>query len=472
MQGGFSRALRVGTILIAVGAWEWLAQGQDRPLGGAQPAAQPSTVAPSPRTFGLVQCLSLAEQNHPNIWAAQARLRGMHAQLDEARSAPFTQFTLTGGLGVAPTVRGNDLYSPNTDYALNSNLGLGYRVALEGVIPLWTFGKITNTWRAAEAQIKVGEGDVNKQRGLVKLDVRKAYFGLQLSRDAGILLGEAVEKLDKALEHQAKELADGNGDEVDLLKLKTFRYELEARRSEARRYEAIALASLKFLTGQGDGFDIPSQPLKPYDKPLMPVARYLEAARLHRPEVNMLRAGLVAREAQVDLARSKYWPDVGIGLSGAWSRAPEVTDQQNPFVRDDANYLRYGAGLVLRWQLDFLPNAARVRQAQAQLEELRQTERYALGGIGVEIETAFAQVADAQGRERAYGEAQKTARRWMIAVQQGIDVGTREDGDLIDPARQWATQRYNHLTAIMDLNMAWAQLALATGWEQIAPGGG
>src|SRR5262249_3177370 len=64
----------------------------------------------APRGVPLRRCLELAERNHPNIFAARARLRGMRGQLDEARFTPFSQFTVTGGLGLAPTVRGTDLY--------------------------------------------------------------------------------------------------------------------------------------------------------------------------------------------------------------------------------------------------------------------------------------------------------------------------------------------------------------------------
>jgi outer membrane protein TolC len=395
----------------------------------------------------------------------------MRGQLDEARFTPFSQFAVIGGLGIAPTIRGNDLYSPNTEVSLSSSMGVAWRIGIEGVVPLWTFGKMTNLWHAAEAQIQVGEGDVAKQKNQIKMDVRRAYFGLQLSRDAGGLLAEAADALDKGLEHLDSEVKAGNADEIDLYKLRTFRYEIEGRKAEARRYEGIALSSLRFLTGEGEGFDIVREPLRVAKRQLGPVAQYLQAARVNRPEVNMLRAGLIAREAQVALARSKYFPDLGLGLSATWARAPLVTDQLNPFVRDDANYLRYGAALVLRWQVDFLPNAARVEQAKAQVEELRETERYALGGIGVEVETAYAQLLDAQAREQAYGAAQRTARQWVIAIQQGIDVGTKEDADLVDAAKQWAQQRYNHLTAVMDVNLAWSSLSLATAWDDIAPGG-
>jgi hypothetical protein len=56
----------------------------------------------------------------------------------------------------------------------------------------------------------------------------------------------------------------------------------------------------------------------------------------------------------------------------------------------------------------------------------------------------------------------------MIRVTQGIDVGTTEERDLVDPARQYALYRYNYLTALMDYNLAIANLALATGRDAIA----
>jgi outer membrane protein TolC len=147
--------------------------------------------------------------------------------------------------------------------------------------------------------------------------------------------------------------------------------------------------------------------------------QYLSAARLYRPEINMARAGVVARKAQLRLEQSRYFPDLALGLSAKWARAPEVEDQLNPYVRDDGNYLRYGAALVLRWKLDFLPQSARLAQAQAQLEEMRATERFALGGVGVEVEQAFAEAADAARRLDAYTRATSYARQWLIKVQQG-----------------------------------------------------
>ena len=257
----------------------------------------------------------------------------------------------------------------------------------------------------------------------------------------------------------------GEGDDIELIKLKMYREDLVVKESEARRHEAQALAGLRFLTGVRGQFDIADRPLKKNPHTLAPLARYLEAARLFRPEINMARAGIAARNAQLRLERSRYYPDLAVGLSAKWAKAPEVTDQQNPFVHDGGNYFHYGAALVLRWKLDFLPQSARVAQAAAQVEEIRATERYALGGVAVEVENAYIEARDAQKRLDAHTRALKLAKQWLIKVQQGIDVGTFEEEDIADPAKEYALKRFNQLSAIFDYNVAVAKLAQATGWD-------
>jgi outer membrane protein TolC len=432
------------------------------------PPSDPGDAAPPPsRGLTLRQCLDLADRNHPNILAAQARLEGMRAQLDEARTAPFSAFTLTAGAGPAPTFRGGQIYTQDREVGLNANLGMAWQASLTGTIPLWTFGKITSLRRAAEAQIDVGKGEAQKARNAVKMDVRRAYFGVQLAREAKALLGEAEEKLKKALDPLKKKVEEGDGDEIDLIRLQMAQAELEGRSAEAHRAEQVALAALRFYTGVA-ALEVSAEPLKPPRHELAALDDYQQAALRHRPELKMARAGLVARRAQVDLARAKLFPDVGVSLFGSYSRAPEITDQLNPFVRDDANFLRYGLALGVRWSLDFLPAQARIRQSEAQLDEMQQTARLATSGVATEVEKAHAEAVEQKKKADAFQRASKLARQWMIRVAQGIDIGTAEERELIDPARQYALHRYSYLAALMDYNLAIANLALVTGNDAIA----
>ncbi|HVY27519.1 MAG TPA: TolC family protein [Polyangiaceae bacterium] len=417
--------------------------------------------------YSLERCIALTLQNYPRIHEARQRLEYRKGQRLQSWTQPYSEFNVTGGLGIAPEVRGTTIYSPDTDVAFSSHMGLGWSIGIDGVIPLWTFGKITNLWDAADAQVKVAEQDIEKEKNNIKLDVRRAYYGVQLARDAMALMREAESRVDKYLGTLEKKVKTGDADEAAFYKLKMNRADLTARHSEARQKEAIALASLKFLTGVKGELTLPERPLVRVRQALSPLATYLSAARLHRPEINMARAGLIAREAQVRMEQARYYPDLGLGVSARWAKAPGVTDQTNPFVHDTANVIAYGAALVLRYKLDFLPTAARVAQAQAQLEELRATERYALGGVAVEVETAFREAEDAERRLDAYAEAASYAKKWLILVQQGIDVGTNDEEDIVDPAKEWALKRFAVMAATYDYNVAVGKLAMVTGWEGV-----
>ncbi|HEX4475633.1 MAG TPA: TolC family protein [Polyangiaceae bacterium] len=473
--GPFVPLLAVSVGMATTAAWG-APDSSPVPAPAPAEAPPPSPATPMPavalgarHAYTLAECLRFAESNYPKVHEAGAQLDRMRAQLFEVRMLPFGGFTATAGVALAPTVSGTAFYSPNTDAAITSSMALAWRVGIDGAVPLWTFGKISNAIDAAKAQVKVGEENVQKSKNEVRLTVRQAFYGVELARDARSLVDDALERVDKYLPRVEEKVKNGDGDDIQLLKLKIHRAELIARRSEAERQERVALSGLRFLTGMGAELDVPDEPLKPLHRVLGPVSQYLTAARLFRPEVNMARAGVVARRAQVELEKARFFPDFALALSASRSYAPEVADQLNPFVRDDANYLRYGFGLVLNWKLDFLPQAARVAQARAQLEEIRATERYALGGVGVEVETAFAETEDAAKRLEAWTDAARFAKQWLVKVQEGIDVGTFNDEDIVDPAKEYALKRFYQMSATLDYNMALAKLALATGWDAVAP---
>ena len=421
-------------------------------------------------SYSLPRILELADGNHPNIAMARSKVKQARAQLDEAHWAPFSQFKLTGGVAIVPTLAGNNVYSPNTDVSLTSSLGVGWRAGIEGVIPLWTFGKISNLWEAADANVKLNEAMVERDRDAVRVDVRKAFFGLQLARDSQLLLKDVRSAIDKGQAALQKQIDKDEGDPIDLLKLQTYASEIDIRDAEVMRYVNVALAGLRFYTGVPD-LDIGDEPIHPPRHQLGHITRYLQAAGLYRPEMAMVKAGINARQAQVQLARAGLFPDIGIGLQMGVSAAPQIADQLNPYVVDPGNYFHYSAALVFQWKLDFLPQTAKIRFAEAELDEIHAQQRFALGGVAAEVELAYAEVVDWKKRVDIYARAVQTAKRWLVMVQAGIDVGTIADKELLDPAKAYALNRGNQLNAIMELDMAMSRLAKATGWDAIAPDG-
>src|SRR5580692_1028866 len=91
----------------------------------------PPPSLPTGHAYSLAECLALADRNHPNLWAARARLAYVHAQLDEATWVPFSQFTANFGGGVLPPIYGTVQFGSSLQSARNLNF-------LNGLDPIIT----------------------------------------------------------------------------------------------------------------------------------------------------------------------------------------------------------------------------------------------------------------------------------------------------------------------------------------------
>jgi len=465
---------RALTVLTLVAVARAASAGDEDPLA---PPSAPATIRL--HQFSLEECLSLSDRNFPNLWAARARLAYVHAQLDEAKWTPWFQWSASSTFGVAPPLLGTVVFPQSTLSSTNigslNGLEPFFHFDISGVVPLYTFGKMENAVRAAEAGERVSEWDMERARQQMRMDVRRAWFGLQLARDAKYLVGDALQRIDKGIQGVKDKIAKGdqNVGDVDRLRLESFRQDITSQSLQAPKGEAYALAALRFMTGVETGFDVVDEPLRRPDRPLVAIAQYLEAARILRPDVNMARAGVVARRAMVDFNRGKLFPDFGLGLGASYYDTPSADLQNNLWANGDnnLNHFYWYAVLGFKWNLDLLPQAARTRQAEAQLEETRAMERLALGNAEFEVEKAYADAIEAKAREETWDKAEHISKQWISITQDHIDLGTWDETKLLEPLRAYGNARVAHLQALMDLNVTMSNLAMVSGWDSAAPSG-
>ncbi|HEX6764711.1 MAG TPA: TolC family protein, partial [Polyangiaceae bacterium] len=194
-------------VRLAASLAVFVVSGSTARAADAPPEAPPVPTAVAPAgAVTLKRCLELALKNFPRIHEAMAKARAKRADVDVAHFAPYTEFLVDGALGPAPTVRGTNIFSPNTDAALTSHMGLAWNLGVEGTIPLWTFGKITNLWDAAEANARAGEHAVEKERNDVRLAVRRAYYAAKAARDGQLIVTDAMHRLDRFLPNLARKV--------------------------------------------------------------------------------------------------------------------------------------------------------------------------------------------------------------------------------------------------------------------------
>ncbi len=415
---------------------------------------------PRAEVFDLARCLALAEQHYPKLREAQARVDMAETQVTEAHSIPYRGFTAKGGMGLAPTVEGTSIYSPNSQLDFN-NLELTWRVGADGLVPLYTFGKIVGAWEAAEAGVRVSQAALVKDRNELRVNVIQAYFGVQFARDSLLLIDDARQRMRKYMDKLQKRVDADESEEVPLLDLEVQLIDLDNMTSTAMQQGTVAEAWLRFLVG-APRLEVPDEPLEAFGYELEPLDTYVGEAVDSRPDILMARAGVAARRALAGIEEARLYPDIGLALGAEVSAAPAVADQQNPFV-SDMNYVRYGFALVAQWSLDVVGGLARAHRAEAQAAETQAQLDFAMGAVPVDVQRMYEDALHALRRLEVFTRGVSVAKRWVIQVQQAIDVGTMEESEIARSAREYAMKRFYRLQALYDYNVALSKLFQATG---------
>lgn len=434
--------------------------------------------APTKRILNVNSLVRAALHNWPGVTAARHRLEAADARLTEAWVSPLFQLTATGTFAMVPGARGTPVYSPDPQLPLGNTWGPAAAVRVEGAIPIFTFGKLDAARDAARAGIRAAEGDVTRVQDQVRLDVRRAFYALELALDAEQMISEGRARLDRAVQRLEERIANNDPDanEMDRWRMASTLAEVDGRQSEAERLQHVSYEALTILSNEQD-FALPDCAMTPIVFELRDLRFYQDAARDHRPEASQLMAAIAARDASLSLTQAQYFPDIAVALSAGYSRAPGITDQSNPFVQDAANTPTLGAAVVARWNMDLWGNSLRVRRAREELYDAHDRADEARNGMALEVATIYEELLDARRREGSWGRGHRETRAWFLSAAQAYQVGTAEPRDLVDALRAYFTARFSHIQAIHDTNVATAKLEKAIGialfpesnWDIVCP---
>ncbi len=457
MQGGMGCPLALLAVLA-------LAAAPAAPAG-------PGAGAGRKRVVDLPTLLAHAREQ-PSVQVAQAAARQAQAKASEVQWmwGPQIEVTLVGG----PSQRIRCF--PSTEQCITTEpdqTRLGFdgifgRVDGKLTMPLFTFGKLTDGKRAADAGARAAEALAEASAHGAALDAAKAFFAAKLGRELQVMLDEGRKYVDDELEREEALLATGSGEvtEADYRRVLTLRAEIDARRSEARKVEELGLAGVHYVLGDAE-VELDPAPLRALAFELPPVDQVRRAA-LARPEQRAASAGAEAAAWLADVERDKWWPDLVLIASGTLAGSTSVDHPQNAFMTDPYNIRSGVLGVVLRWAPEPFLRLPKIDQAEAERAKAEATLQMARVGLAAEAEKTRAEARDARDQMAAGRAGQKQARAWLAAVLQSEAAGLVEPKDLADALLQYFQMRARTIQATFEWNVKVLTLQQAIGQ---APGG-
>jgi outer membrane protein TolC len=415
--------------------------------------------------LSLQQAVETALHSHPAITAAAEQIKAADSRVEQARS------------GYLPKVNYQESFtrSNNPVFVFSSLLTQRQFTEQNFAIPtlnrpdflnnfqslvsvdqtLWDNRATKHQVRMAELGRTVSAEDERRARLNTMVRVIETYFAAQLAQASLATASESVKSAEADVERAETVRDAGMSTEADVL---SIRVHLATVREQQIRRSAdltVALAALNEALGLPlDTKHELTTSLEPAQILAPTVGQYEEAALKERPEIRQIRLSAELAETQSLLARSAYWPQVGV-------RGAFEADRQQFVSKGGANWT---LGAFLRWNLfNGYYDRAKISEAAHQVAAARAEERRMNAGMRLEVRRALANYQAAGERLRVTDETVAQAAEALRITKNRYDAGMAPVTDLLRNETALLDARTRRLGAILEQRLAGAALELAAG---------
>lgn len=442
------------TILLAVHSSQVTAESEDEDTVGSL-------------RLSLPDCIKRAIEEHPSVQEVQwdVAIRQSDLQQAEAGYQPTAEFV--NMFGLVNDAKGS--LGGNRPIKTGGIDDIGPFTRLEGqiVYPLFTWGKLPNGVKAASKGVEQELANVEQKKSEAVREVKEFYYTLLYTKQIKALMGDVRDGFEKAVQTAEERLKEGKITQIDFLNLK-LGYTGVAKESEKLRNGVeLTRAALLRAVGlpQSTMFEPTDTALVPQPAHLQDLDFYVQRLFANRPEWRRLRIGIQAKEAELAMATSDYFPTFFLAVPVRYGYAPGRSRQTNPFAYDNFNFGAAGPLLGLRWSLSFGETAAKVSRNRAELLKLRSQEKNAEASFPIEVKEAYLGVKEAQERMTITADGRKAGRALVTLAAANFEIGIGEPQDVFMGLGNYTRATNDYYEAVKDFNVALAKLSFVVGEE-------
>lgn len=431
-------------------------------------AAPPASVGAK---WDLARWLREAEVRSPALREASEEIGVRAARTMDAAWGRFPSLRWESTVVPVPSLEGDVRLTQTPVNAFAGFSGLFQIHRLDVFLPAFTFGKLRGATRAARADEAAARMDKERAWLVLRVDVRRAYDGVKLSRELGQLLDEARKAL-TAADRKLEELLEAGAQEVDELDKNRFAAllaDLANQRAELKKAEAASLADLQALVGlpaEHEGATVDDTPFAPRSVKASTAQELRRAvARGARKDLEAGRAGVESKRALFDAAEAGYWPDLFLSGTLGLARCNVCTDQRNPYALDFLNMNLWSMSAGVRLGLDYGVRVARAKQARATWRKAAALQAGVVRDAGQEIEAAWQRHREAVSRVEIVRKGLVGAEAWFRASSEEFLSGKGRAADYAEALSTVMRFRQDALRAAHQVSLAAGTLELAAGHE-------
>lgn len=389
-----------------------------------------------------------------NNWSVKAEEEGVlesEYAVKEAKAGFYPEFSTSYS------------YTRLSDVTTIGNMELGdknnYQWQATVTQPIFTGWAITSSYELAKLGIDQSKVALELAKLDLALQVKAAYFNILGADKAVEVAKSAVDSLESHLAVAKNFYEVGMIPINDMLKAEVELANAQHDYIRAQNGAKLARASFNTLLSRpvDESFEIEDILIYTPETPDFDV--YLDKALEERPEMKSIELTDSQIEQQVNLAKSKYYPESAFTFS--FIKAGDTPAVSGSDFQD-ANSWQATVGLSWTfWDWDKTKNS--VRQVESRKRQLDQTRKTLEDGIKLELKQAILNLKEAEEKIPTSEKAVEQAEENLRVSEERYKAQVTTSTEVLDAQTLLSQARMNYYNALYDHNLAKATLLRAVG---------
>ena len=438
-------------------------------------------IAQAPKALTLEESIEIAKESNLTLQTAEVNLQAAEAQARAALGGLLPRVTANGnytyfkdvqksviraegGFGFPMPGGGmNEMPTPSTDNEADLiELEFGAHHNVQGTVnltqPIFAWGRYYYGYQAAKLNYEATQRDVDAAYNQLRLDVSEAFYGTLVAQEFVRVAQQSVSLVEEQLAIAEASLEAGAATNFDVLRAKVqlanaqstlIRAENGVRNAKNAYKTVLNIPLAENVTVKGT-LEISEN----HQMLTLNLDELIQQALENRPEVHRTQLSEHAARKQIDIAKTRRLPDLGLFSNYQISQNERLTEMNRI----------WSIGFQINIPIfDGFATSAAVQQTESVLKQVELGGEQLKTGVEFEVRAAYLNLLGAQTlievQREAVAQAQESVRIANLQFQNGIITTVA----LTDTQLALAQAEVNRLQAHHDYVVGLARLEKSVG---------
>jgi outer membrane protein TolC len=411
------------------------------------------------KRYTLEQGIKEAFENNWTVKAKEEKISETEYAKNEAKAGFLPTFSTSYSythLGFVPSID-TSIFGQDLEFKLGDQDIYQWQATIRQ--PIFTGYAVKSAYELSKLGIDQSKVALELEKLDLAMNVKEAYFNILRADKTVNVAKSAVESLE-AHNNVAKNFYDVGMIPVnDLLKAEVELANSQHNLIQAQNASRIARVSFNVLLSRSVDEPFEIEDILRYTKENPDFDDYLEKALKARPEIKALDLTDAQIDQQINLAKSKYYPEVALTYN--YIKAGDTPDVSGSSFQL-SNQWQTVVGLSWTfWDWNKTRNS--VNQAESQKRQLSQTRKSIEDGIKLQLKQAVLGLKEAEEKIPTAQKAVDQAEENLRVSEERYKAQVTTSTEVLDAQTLLSQARMNYYNALYDHNLARAGLLRAIG---------